>query len=107
MTTLPAIADSLRDAARRNGMTQLRLAETAGISPRTLTHVLSGQEDFRVTTLMALADRLGLELVLIPKPAAAGWLAGETAGPPVRSTINEALEAAQARRGANKGPTGR
>ena len=107
MTTLPVIADALRDAARRNGMTQLRLAEAAGVSPRTLTHVLSGQEDFRVSTLLALADRLGLQLVLMPKPAAAGWLAGETAGPPVRSTVNEALAAAQARRSAGKGPAGR
>lgn len=100
MQSLPTIAEILRDTARRNGMTQARLANAAGVSPRTLTHVLSGQEDFRMTTLMALADQLGLELLLIPKGAAAAVAAAETAGPPVRSVINEALEAAQARRSA-------
>ena len=96
--TIPDIAETLREAARRNGLTQARLAEVAGISPRTLTHVLSGQEDFRLTTLMALADRLGLAVLVVPKGAAAAVAAGETVGPPVRSVITEALDAAHARR---------
>ncbi|MDH0866101.1 helix-turn-helix transcriptional regulator [Mitsuaria sp. GD03876] len=104
---MPDIAESLRDAARRNGMTQARLADAAGVSPRTLTHVFSGQEDYRVSTLMALANRLGLELVLLPKGAGAGLAVGEPAGPPVRSVINEALEAAQARRDAATRTSGR
>ncbi|WP_423600446.1 helix-turn-helix domain-containing protein [Roseateles sp. MS654] len=97
MLTLPDIAETLRSAARRNGMTQARLAESAGVSPRTLTHVLSGQEDFRVTTLMALADQLGLALVLVPKGAAPAVGAGEELRPPVRSVVTEALEALHAR----------
>ncbi|WP_431257068.1 helix-turn-helix transcriptional regulator [Roseateles chitinivorans] len=96
--TIPDIAETLREAARRNGLTQARLAEVAGISPRTLTHVLSGQEDFRLTTLMALADRLGLAVLVVPKGAAAAVAAGDTVGPPVRSVITEALDAAHARR---------
>lgn len=107
MQTLPEIADTLRDAARRHGMTQARLADAAGVSPRTLTHVLSGQEDFRVTTLMAVAQRLGLDLVLVPQGVAAAVAGGASEGPPVRSVINEALEAAQTRRRAASGKSGR
>jgi len=98
MLTLPDIAETLRDAARRNGLTQARLADAAGVSSRTLTHVLSGQEDFRVTTLMAVASKLGLELVLVPKGAVRAVAAGNEVGPPVRSVVTEALDALHARR---------
>ncbi|WP_343629278.1 helix-turn-helix domain-containing protein [Roseateles sp.] len=93
MLTLSDIATLLRAAAQRNGITQARLADAAGISRRTLTHVFSGEEDFRISTLMALADRLGLELLLVPKGAAPAMAAGEALGPPVRSVVTEALEA--------------
>lgn len=97
MLTLPDIAETLRDATRRNGLTQARLANAAGVSSRTLTHVLSGEEDFRVTTLMAVASQLGLELVLVPKGAARAVAAGNEVGPPVRSVVTEALDALHAR----------
>lgn len=93
MLTLPAIAERLRDAAKQLGLTQARLAEAAGVAPRTLTHVLSGQEDFRLSTLMALSDRLGLELLLVPKGAAVAVAAGEELRPPVRSVVTQALDA--------------
>ncbi|MBO9687826.1 helix-turn-helix transcriptional regulator [Roseateles chitosanitabidus] len=104
MITLPDIATTLRDASQRNGMTQARLAEAAGISRRTLTHVLSGEEDFRLSTLMALADRLGLELLLVPKGAAAALAAGQEVGPPVRSVVTDALAALHARPGTPSDP---
>lgn len=101
MLTLPEIAGALREAAKRNGWTQARLAESSGVSPRTLTHVLSGEEDFRLTTLMALADRLGLELLLVPKGATRALGAGEELGPPVRSVVTEALDALHAPAGSS------
>jgi transcriptional regulator with XRE-family HTH domain len=107
MLTLPDIAGILRDTARRNGLTQARLADTAGISSRTLTHVLSGQEDFRVSTLIAVTHQLGLELVLVPKGAARAVAAGNDIGPPVRSVVTEALEALHARRDAGPPAKGR
>ncbi|WP_067272422.1 helix-turn-helix domain-containing protein [Mitsuaria sp. 7] len=107
MLTLPEISGLLRDTARRNGLTQARLADTSGISARTLTHVLSGQEDFRVSTLMAVAHQLGLELVLVPKAAARAVAAGEALGPPVRSVVTEALDALHARQDARADDKGR
>ncbi len=100
MLTLPEISGLLREEARRHGLTQARLADKAGISARTLTHVLSGQEDFRVSTLMAVAHQLGLEVVLVPKDAARAVAAGEAIGPPVRSVVTDALEALHAGRDA-------
>ncbi len=73
-------------------MRQSDLKSRAGISQRTLTNVLSGSEDFKVSTLLSLADRLGLELALVPKAAAAAVEAGPTAAPRVKSRVSAALE---------------
>lgn len=91
MNTLSDVAAVLRDALVRQGLTQGRLAERSGVSPRTLSNVLSGEEDFRLSTLFALADRLELELVLVPRAAAAAVAAGETTAPLVPSMVDEAL----------------
>lgn len=37
---------------------------------------MSGEQDYKVSTLLALADRLGLELMLVPKEARAMFGAG-------------------------------
>jgi len=92
MTTLPDITSVLRDALARNGWTQAQLRASAGVSQRTLTHVLSGRDDFKLSTLLAVADRLGLELVLVPKGAAAAVDAGATREPQVKSRVAAALE---------------
>lgn len=93
MFTLFALAEELRDAVQAKGLRQAELAEAAGISKRTLTHALSGQQDIRLTTLMALADRLGLEVMLVPKAASGALPRGEQPAPPVQSVVSEAREA--------------
>jgi DNA-binding phage protein len=47
-----------------------KLASDAGITHRTLSHVLSGEQDFKISTLIAVADRLDLEVALVPKSKA-------------------------------------
>lgn len=42
-------------------------------------NVLSGHQDFKLRTLLALADRPGLELLLVPEGAAAAIGTGEVA----------------------------
>lgn len=37
------------------------------ITQQELDDALSGEEDFKVSTLLSLIDRLGLELMLVPK----------------------------------------
>jgi transcriptional regulator with XRE-family HTH domain len=94
MRTLGEIASALRERAKTGRVTQESLRKNAGISRQTLTNVLSGNCDYKVTTLLAIVDRLGLELVLVPKAAAAGLAGGfdATKRPTVKSIVQEALE---------------
>lgn len=66
-----------------------------GVSQRTLTKVLSGQEDFKVSTFFALADRLGLELLLVSKETVQAVAAGQVTVPVVKSLVQGALERAR------------
>lgn len=102
MKSLLDIASALRARAKRMSLTQAQLGEAAGISRRTLTHALSGTHDVKVTTLIAVADRLGLELALVPKEAAYGMPAPDEFGvsqPAVKTRIQYMLEQ-------DKGPRG-
>ncbi|MFC4278849.1 helix-turn-helix domain-containing protein [Achromobacter aloeverae] len=92
MNTHADVATVLRDAIKRRGLTQARLKEEAGLSQRTLTKVLSGAEDFKLSTLFALADRLGLALILAPLEAAPAVAAGPVTEPAIRSRVAGALE---------------
>jgi DNA-binding XRE family transcriptional regulator len=85
MASIAEISAHLRQAARDAGMTQQALREAAGISRQTLVNVFKGTEDFRISTLLALADRLDLELLLVPKNAARGLQASAPA--PVVETV--------------------
>ena len=98
MKSVRDIAQTLRTALPAQSLTQAELHTKAGISQRTLTNVLSGKEDFKVSTLLALADRLGLELVLLPKAAANAAEAGVvSAAPAVKSRVAAALDRLQER----------
>jgi transcriptional regulator with XRE-family HTH domain len=63
--TIADIIQTLR--ASLHGLTLAELSERAGLSTSTMTKLFSGKRDFRVSTLLALADRLELEVVLLPK----------------------------------------
>ena len=71
MKTHQAIASLLKQTMKHQKMPQVRLGREAGLSPRTLQLILSGEHDFKLRSLFAIADRLGLEMVLVPKEAAA------------------------------------
>lgn len=86
------LAETLRGRMKERAVTQQELREAAGLSKQTLTHVLNAQRDYKVSTLFALADRLGLELVLVPKEAAAGLQAGQPTAPAVTTAVAAALE---------------
>lgn len=86
------VAKVLRNAISHRKVSQAQLREQAGISQRTLTNVLSGDEDFKMSTLFALADRLGLEMLLVPKGAAQAVSAGAVTQPVVKTRVQKALE---------------
>lgn len=91
MKSLADIAQRLRTRAKEQHLTQAQLHAKAGIAQRTLTNVLSGQDDFKVSTLLALCDRLGLEVALIPREGAWALEAGPTTQPAVTSRVAAAL----------------
>jgi transcriptional regulator with XRE-family HTH domain len=104
MKSLLDLASALRARAKRIAITQDELGEAAGVSRRTLTHALSGTHDIKVTTLMAVADRLGLELSLVPKGAAQGMPAPDEFGVPppvVKTCVQQMLERDRERNGAD------
>ena len=98
MTTLSQIATILRQQVKQHKSTQEALRKNVGISRQTLTNVLSGNSDFKVTTLLAIADRLGLDVIILPKTAARGLEDELTPRPPiVKTTVQAALDRLQER----------
>lgn len=95
MKTLHQLATTLRDRIRRLKLTQEALSTEAGVSRQTLSKVLSGRADLKVTTLFALADRLGLEVMLVPKEIAPGMVPEDEPQPRVKSVVDAALETFQ------------
>lgn len=71
MKTLSDLATALRSATASKGLNALRLHKTTGLSYLTVRDCLSGAKDARMTTVLALANQLGLELVLVPREVAA------------------------------------
>jgi transcriptional regulator with XRE-family HTH domain len=108
MKTLSEIASFLRGRMKATGLTQSEMSAAAGLSRRTLTAVLSGEADYRVTTLIAVLDRLDYELVFVPKGATAG-LTDEPRAPtkPMIKTrverAQEVVKAPEASSGGNRG----
>jgi transcriptional regulator with XRE-family HTH domain len=84
------IASRLRQRLHDQGLTQAELRDAAGVSQRTLTNVLSGEQDFKLSTLLAIVDRLGLEVVIVPKGAAAAIDTLSVAKPKVTSRVDAA-----------------
>lgn len=94
MRTLSEIATFLRERLKTTSITQRELGAHAGIARRTLTSVLSGQADYKVTTLMAVLDRLGYELTIVPKGAASG-LAASTSSEPTTPAVKTVVQLAR------------
>ncbi|WAC71508.1 helix-turn-helix domain-containing protein [Roseateles sp. SL47] len=86
MNTIPEVSAELRRVLKQSGRTGQSLREAAGLSRQTFSNVMGGTSDFKLSTLLALADRLGLELLLLPKGAARG-LQSSDATPPVVETV--------------------
>lgn len=71
---------------------KLQLARDSGVTYRTLSHVLGGAQDFKVSTLLAVADRLGLELMLVPKEVRQMFVHDSAQKSAVPTKVQAALE---------------
>lgn len=70
----------------------IQLREQSEITKRELDDALRDQEEFKVSTLLSLIDRLGLELILVPK----------SSEPLVKSRVQAALDRINRLRQKNK-----
>ena len=70
MKSQPEVAQALDSERRRQKLKYVDLAKATGLSVLAVRQALQGKTALRITSLMALADRLGLELMLQPKVAA-------------------------------------
>lgn len=71
MKTIADVAGTLQQQRLQREVPYDELAQAAGLTPLSVRRALHGQTDARITTVMSLADKLGLELVLVPKQLAA------------------------------------
>ena len=63
------IVQALKTARERKGLSQRALAEKAGVLQTQISRIENGATDFRLSTLVALARALDLELALVPRKA--------------------------------------
>ena len=101
MNSIAELSAELRKAMREDGVTQEAMRDAAGISRQTLVNVLKGTEDFKVSTLLAVTDRLGLDLLLVPKEATRGLRPPTATAPVVETVVDRVRKRLQA---AGQGP---
>lgn len=94
MATLKSLADEIALALEQSGMTRRDLTQKAGVSRQALYRLLMGH-DVQLTTLLAVADVLDLEITAVP--AGLGRVMPELRSASADSTSNF-VNVAEARR---------
>ncbi len=95
-----SIAEALKAARTRKGLSQRALGALSGVPQAHISKIEQNAVDLRLTSLLAIAHALGLELVLVPKkavPAVQSIARTTTAGPPpaISKEWARTLQAAQ------------
>ena len=92
------LAETLERQRIAQAQTRGTLVQTTGLSYQSLQKILEGRADFRVSSLLALAHALGLEVALVPAAVGAAVPVG-TASPamPEKGAPASAVAAALAR----------
>ncbi|HYP66829.1 MAG TPA: helix-turn-helix transcriptional regulator [Thiobacillaceae bacterium] len=91
------IAKALKAARESKGLSQRALSEASGVLQTRISKIENGAADFRVSTLMALARALDLELTLVPRKAVSAVQSVVRASEPVAipQSSGEALKELQ------------
>jgi len=87
MSTLKLLATELSNAKLAMNLSDVGLAHACGVTRHSIRRALSGNENFTATTLLSMADALGLAVMLVPKDAAVALRYTEAATP-VRSAVD-------------------
>jgi len=75
MNTLKAIANAL--LAGRQKTTDIDLARQTGLTRQSIGRALSGEHNFGVTTLLAIAEASGQEVLIVPRHVARALTASD------------------------------
>jgi transcriptional regulator with XRE-family HTH domain len=88
MNTLKSIAESLRHG--RKDTSDVELASKTGLTRQSVSRALSGKHNFNVTSLLAIAEATGQEVLLVPREVArALWGAGQPPAKSISTMIDE------------------
>ncbi len=87
MNTLKSLASDLANSKAALKLSEVDLAKASGVTRPSIRRALSGEENFTATTLLAMADALGLSVMLVPKNAASA-LRYRVDVAPVRSAVD-------------------
>ena len=68
-TPQSALGRAIRRARRRSGVTQIELARQLGMHRTQLGHVEQGRKDFQLSTMVRIADALGVPLSMLIRSA--------------------------------------
>lgn len=97
------LAKAVKAARLRRGLSQKELAETSGISQSRISKIESRAPDTRVSSMTALAQALGMEVVMVPAQAlpavraiAKNLEADQAANPKIRREFGKLEAAAEA-----------
>ncbi len=91
MKTLSELSAILRQAKDRLALPVITMTRDSGLTAVTIRGVLAGKNDPRLSTLMTIADQLGLEVMLLPKAMASSIAANPPAEEEVLSLVAAAL----------------
>jgi DNA-binding phage protein len=87
MSTIQTLSTDLSAAKASMKLSDAAFARACGVTRHSIRRALSGNENFTVTTLLAMADAVGLSVMLVPKDAASA-LRYRTDTTPVRSAVD-------------------
>lgn len=65
MNTISSISAVLRERQKASGVSQEALRESAGLSRQTMTNVMKGSQDYKLSTLLSVAQRLDMDVALV------------------------------------------
>ena len=64
------IARILQEARTSQGLSQRELGQRSGLTQAQISRIENGEVDLRLSSLIALVNVLGLDLILTPRPPA-------------------------------------
>lgn len=91
MSTLQTIAASLKQACQ--GMTEVELARQTGLTRQSIARTLSGSHSFNVTTLLAIAEATGQQVMIVPNETARAIVGTDAAQSRPIATLTDSLKA--------------